>query len=301
MTEQPDQTGVPAEVRTQTAIAHEQVYPAVLGARWADAAAPARRVLSLLDGYPNATQAWHFCVELAWAHFAVGMGAKSAGRLDEAIAHLTRAIEVLPSGPQAGRIPLEARYQRALIYFEKADLRRSIDGLRGVLCAMKAYDPHVSKSVVFLNLGRVLERRGGSEDRVDAIRNYAESIRSQPVETPVEQWTHEAYAGIVRCCFAGSPAEARPFWTCWMQGWRRVWLIGLVCTALSLFASAVYHVAHGEVQYAWSLVALAVLPLLVILLPALRKASGPGWSIEMQDRPTSLGFAFDLKRPGDGD
>ncbi len=296
----PDETGVPAAIRAQAAEAHEHVYPAVKEGRFTDAAAAGRQVLTLLEVYPNAYRDLAFCMELAWAYFAVGMEAKSLGRLDEAIACFDSALRVLPPKYQHGSLPLEALNQRTLVYLEKGDLSRSIDGYRELLAHIEREQFPVNKWVFSFGLGRLLERRGGPDDRAKAIHAYAQAIRSQPAGDPAS-WTHEACAGIVRCCFDLSPSETRPFWACWMQGWRRIWFMGLVAVVVILYGFAIYHMSLGESRYAWSIVGLAALPLLIILLPGLRKASGPGWSIEMQEHPAPLGFAFDLKMPGGDD
>lgn len=293
-----DDSGVPQSIRGEAAEAYEDVYPAVREGRWKDAADAGRRVLKLLQRYPNADREFAFCMEKAWSWLAVGMEAKGAGRLREAASAFLRAADLLP-GMQGPSIAAEALNQLALVQADLGDLPRSAQTFRAALALLKV-NPE-NQPVLWLGLGRVLERQG---DRVGAIHAYSRALlgRLDRVKDEVCEWTHDAYAGVVRCCFAEASPQGRPFWTPWLcaGAWRKAFFGILAMLAGAFFFGAVAAARNADYTHAGWLLGFFAVPMLVILLPSLRKASGPGWAFEMQTE-SAVRFAFDLKAPSGED
>jgi hypothetical protein len=296
---------VPQSVRHDASVAYDDLYPAVNDARWSDAAVAGRRILTLLGPYPKATQIAAVAVEKAWAYLVVGMDELAHRRHDAAVLNLRRSIDLLPPQPGAV-IPLEALNQIALTYADKGDLRRSADTYREFLRAVRDSQMEVNESMFWLALGRVLERIGEESDRVAAIHAYSVSLATRPSAVgpdDLDDRTHraEAQVGIVRCSLADAPGEGRLFWSPWLKGKRWGWLIALLGAAAGLYVAGVCAIVAGDVPRAWSLLGASAIPFLVVLLPTLRKVSGPGWSAEMDVSRPALKFALTLKAPSGDD
>lgn len=293
-----DDSGVPETVRSEAAEAYEDVFPAVREGRWRDAAEAGRRVLKLLQRYPDADREFAFRMEKAWSWFALGVEARAGGRLREAVDALRRAADLVP-GMQGPSVAAEALNQLALVQADLGDLPRSAATFREALALLRV-NPE-GQAVLWLGLGRVLERQG---DRVGAIHAYSRALlgRLDQVKDEVCEWTHDAYAGIVRCCFAEASPEGQPFWTPWVcaGAWRKVFLGVLSALAGGFFFGAVTAALIADYTLAGWLLGFLAVPMLVILLPSLRKASGPGWAFEMQAQ-SGVRFAFDLKKPSGED
>jgi len=289
---------VPDEVRAQAAEAYEDVYPAVKDGRWQDGSEAGRRVLRLLQKYPSADQAHHFRMEKAWSYFAIGMHARAAGTLKEAALHLRKAADMLP-GRRHPSINVEALNQLALVQADMDDLKAAAATYHEAL-TLFAVEDRQAQAILWLGLGRVRERLGSREDRIGAIHAYSTAISTGrgPSGTDVAEWTYDAHAGIVRCCFADSGGQRQPFWYPWLGSSKGPRFCFWVLAALAgvLFLWSVVSVALSEYTQAGWLLGLFAVPVLVILLPSLRRASGPGWAVELQAHP-GVQLAFDLKKP----
>lgn len=293
---------VPDEIQAQAAEAYEGVYPAVEDGRWQDGAEAGRRVLRLLQNYPGADREFHFKMEKAWSYFAIGMYARAAGRLKEAALHLRKSADMLP-GRRHPSINVEALNQLALVQADMGDLKASAATYREAL-SLFAVEDRRDPGILWLGLGRVLERMGSREDRIGAIHAYSTAIGMGRglSGSDVAEWTYDAHAGIVRCCFADAGGQERPFWRPWFGGAKgsRFCFWVLVAVAGMLFSWSVVSVALSEYTRAGWLLGLFAVPVLVILLPSLRRASGPGWAVELQAH-RSVQLAFDLKKPSGED
>ena len=281
----------PEALRAAAAATYEELWPAINEGRWRDAGATGRRILGMLRDYSDASLPTPVAVERAWSHFAVGMEAKDAGRLGEAASCLGKAADVLPRQwwPSAtGR----ALWMLAAVQEERGDFGNAISTLQKLL-SLLGNEPQRRGPVLFA-IGCNHERRS---ERENAIRAYSQALE-QHVDFRLDEardWRHKARAGIVRC----QVAETRPvpmFWDSWCKAGRasRLVLIMLALAAAVLFGAAVRAVVLKDYAAAGWWLALSAVLMLVLLLPVLRRVSGRGFTIELQEQK-GVTFAIELE------
>lgn len=279
------------DLRATLATMYEALWPAINDERWLAAARAGREILHALREYPDAALPTPVQMERAWSYFALGVEAKEAGRLREAISLLQRAADVLPGQwwPSATARALWVQYS---VHEELGESQAAIAALRRLLDLLHN-DPR-RRGPVWFAIGCSHERRG---ERQKAITAYSEALEqhagSRLPGTP--DWRHKARAAIVRCQLAEG-RSAGVFWDLWWRsGWAPRLVFGIVAlTAAVLFAASVWAVARDDYLAAGWWVGLFGALILVLLLPAIRRVSGHGFAVELWER-SDLAFAMELK------
>ncbi len=286
----------PQDLRASVAEMYERLWPAVNDERWRDAARAGAEILDALRHYPDAALPTPIKMERAWSYFAVGMDAKDASRLREAVSLLGKAADVLP-GQQWRSATARALWVLASVHEELGNWDAAIATLRPLmdLC----HNEPQRRGPVWFAMGCNYERLG---ERENAISAYSEALEQPAVSRLRERgdWRHQARAAIVRCQISeGRPARA--FWDLW---WRAGLLPRLVfavvaLTAAGLFAASMWSVGHINYTAARWWLALSGALTLVLLLPTLRRVSGHGFAVELQERSdTSFAIGLGNAPPG---
>ena len=280
----------PADLRASVAETYERLWPAINDGRWRDAAGPAREILEALRKYQDADLPTPVRKEMAWSYFALGVEAKEAGRLSEALSLLQRATDVLP-GQWWPSATARALWVQSSVHEDLGNFGAAIAVLRRLLDLL-GNEPQRAGPVWFA-IGCNHERRG---EREEAIVAYSEALEQSAVLRRSESgdWRHKARAAIVRCQI-GQGGPTPTFWDLW---WRAGWVSRLVfvvvaLTTAALFALSISAVSDSDHVSARSWLMLFGALMLVLLLPTLRRVSGHGFAVELQDR-SHVTFAIDL-------
>jgi len=281
----------PEDLRATVATMYEALWPAINDERWRDAARAGREILHALREYPDAALPIPVQVERAWSYLALGVEAKEAGRLSEAISLLQRAADVLP-GQWWPSATARALWVQSSVHEELGDTDAALAALRRLLDLL--HNEPQRRGPVWFAIGGNHERRGESRE---AITAYSEALEQQVGSRlrGTADWRHEARAAIVRCQIAEG-RSAGVFWDLW---WRSGWAPRLVfaivaLAAAGLFAASVWAVARDDYLAAGWWVGLFGALMLVLLLPTIRRVSGHGFAVELQER-SDVAFVMELK------
>ena len=281
----------PNALRVEAAEAYECLHPAIREGRWRDAAATARRILTMVRDWSNDALPIPVRIEKAWSYYAAGMEARDAGRLGEAVSSLRTSANVLP-GQLWPSATAKALQMLASVQEECGRVDQSIAILKELVPLF--HNEPQRRGVIWFAIGCSHERCGAREQAIKAYSLALDEQHDRRV-SGTDEWRHKARAGIARCQI-GDAYRSGTFWDAWCKA-------GLVCrlmfAVLSLAAIAMYTgavlavVSQDYVAAKWWLV-LSGMAVAVMLLPVLRRLSGSGVTLELQERD-DVAFAIALK------